>query len=185
MKPSLALPAAFVFAGLAGIAVAAPPPAAKPAPVATAPTAPAVFKLSPADRNFLADVLATNQLEIDVSAYAATQAHSEKVRAFAKARVAAHKELAAQFQKANDGLVAPPGTTSQPGINLLGKTGADFDHAYMTLMAAYDHGLMTRFSVADGPQHGEPIRAMVRATLPTIRKNDAESRALERAVPIR
>lgn len=184
MKPSLALPAAFVLAGLAGIAVAAPPPTAKPAPAAAA-AAPAAFKLAPADRNFLADVLATNQLEIDVSAYAATQAHSEKVRAFAKARVAAHKELAAQFQKANDGLVAPPGTTPQPGINLLGKTGADFDHAYMTLMAAYDHGLMTRFSVADGPQHGEPIRAMVRATLPTIRKNDAESRALERAVPIR
>lgn len=185
MKPMSCLPAVFLLATMSAVAIAAPAPAPAPAKPAVEQAPAAPVKLSPSDRNFLSDVLATNQLEIDVSGYAVTQAHSEKVRAFAKSRVAAHKALALQFQKANDGLVPPPGVTPQPGINLLGKTGADFDHAYMTLMAAYDHGLLARFSVADGPQHGEPIRAMVRATLPEIRKNDAEARALERAIPAR
>lgn len=183
MNPNIRPSALLLCAALSISAFAAPPPPAPAKPVAAAPAP--VVKLSSSDRNFLSDVLATNQLEIDVSAYAATHAHAEKVRAFAKARVAAHKELAAQFQKANDGLVPAPTPTPQPGINLLGKTGADFDHAYLTLMATYDHGFLTRFAVADGPQHGEPIRAIVRATLPTIRKNEIESKALERSMPDR
>lgn len=140
-------------------------------------------KLSSSDRAFLADTLGTNQLEIDISAYAVKQAHSDKVREFATARLAAHKDLATQFQKANDGIVPAPGPTQQPGENLLGKTGADFDHAYLAMMANYDHGLVAKFQGADGPQHGQAIRDMVKATLPEIRKHDAESKALEHSLP--
>ncbi len=161
---------AVLAAGLfAGMAIAQP--AAAPA------------KLSTSDRMFLSDALGTNQLEIDMSAYAIKQAHADKVRAFAKARVDEHKALAARFQKANDGIVPAPGPSTQPGINLLGKTGADFDRTYVGLMANYDHRLATRFAGADGPQHGTAIREMVRDTLPILRRHEAEANALERTLP--
>lgn len=171
---------AVVAALLAAAVIAQPAPPAKVGAVAPA-SAPA--RLSASDRMFLADALATNQLEIDVSVYAAKNAASEKVRQFAVARVAAHKALGAQFQKANDGIVATPAPTPQPGINLLGKTGADFDHAYLTMMASYDRGLAERFAAADGPQHGPAIRAMVVASLPEVRRNQTQAGALLRATP--
>ncbi|MBS0456864.1 MAG: DUF4142 domain-containing protein [Proteobacteria bacterium] len=171
---------AVVAALLAAAVIAQPAPPAKVGAVAPASAA---AQLSASDRMFLADALATNQLEIDVCTYATKNASSEKVRQFAVTRVAAHKALAELFQKANDGIVATPAPTPQPGINLLGKTGADFDHAFLALLVSYDHGLAARFAAADGPQHGPAIRAMVVASLPEIRRNQAQAGALLRATP--
>ncbi|MBS0194507.1 MAG: DUF4142 domain-containing protein [Proteobacteria bacterium] len=158
----------------------APVFAQPPAPVAVAPV-----KLSASDRAFLSDTLATNQLEIDVSAYAATQAHDEKVRQFAAKRTSEYKERGKQFQKANDGIVIAPAPTPQPGPNLLGRTGVDFDRAFLGMLIAYDRGLAAKFDGADGPQHGAAIREMVKTTLPTIRHQEDEAKALLRALPTR
>ncbi|MBS0211598.1 MAG: DUF4142 domain-containing protein [Proteobacteria bacterium] len=185
MKPSPCLSSALAAVLLAS-PVFAQPPAAKAAAPAPAPAAVATpVKLSASDRAFLSDTLATNQLEVDVSAYAAKQAHDEKVRQLAAARVNEYKDLGKLFQKANDGIVVAPTPTPQPGPNLLGKTGVDFDRTFLGMLIAYDRGLASKFDGADGPQHGAAIREMVKSSLPAIRHQEDEAKALLRTLPLR
>lgn len=155
--------------------------------IATAAAAPSAGsgtreKLSSSDRYFLVDVLSANQLEIDVSTYAAKQARSDKVRLFAQQMAVEHGKLAKETQKANDGVVVPPAPTPQPGPNLEGRTGAEFDKAYVDLMIAYDDAALGRFKTADGPQHGAPIREMAKNVLPMISQNDAMSKEMKRSL---
>ena len=140
-------------------------------------------KLNSSDHSFLTDALASNQLEIDVSAYAVKQAKSDKVRAFAKTMVAEHAKLAIEMQKANDGLVPTPPPTPQPGINLLGRNGAEFDDSYVALMVSYEDEELGKFGGAvDGPQHTPIVHDMAKKLLPMIRHHDAAANALERAL---
>jgi predicted outer membrane protein len=172
MKSNLSsLASALIAAMLVATASAADLPQAAP-------------KLGANDHTFLADTMNTNQLAIDVSAYVAKTTQTPKVRQFAQARVDEDKQLAVEFQKANDGVVPTPAPTQQPGINLLGKSGADLDKAYAGMMVAYDDQIMQKFEVAgDGLQHAPAIRDMVKGTLPVIRKHDAAAKALDRSLP--
>ena len=139
-------------------------------------------KLNSSDHRFLADALSANQLEIDFSTCAAKQASSEKVRQFAQAMVAEHTRLATDMQAANDGLTPTPAPTQQPGVNLAGRKGAEFDRAYMALMVAYDNAALGKFKTADGPQHSAAIRDMVKKVLPAIGRNDVAAKALQHAL---
>ena len=157
------------------------------AAMATATAAPQAVtathaKLSSPDRFFLADSLSANQLEIDASNYAAKQASSDQVRQFAKEMVVEHGKVAKEMQKANDGVVVPPAPTPQPGPNLEGRTGAEFDKAYVDLMVSYDDAALGKFRTADGPQHGAPIRDMAKVVLPMISQNDATAKAMKRSL---
>jgi predicted outer membrane protein len=172
MKSTLHSPA---FAVLIAMLVAT-------ASAADAPPAPP--KMSSNDHTFLADTMSTNQLAIDVSAYVAKTTQTPKVRQFAQTRVDEDKQLAVEFQKANDGVVPTPAPTQQPGINLLGKSGADLDKAYAGMMVAYDDQILQKFEIAaDGPQHGPAIKDMIKSTLPTVRKHDTAAKALDRSLP--
>jgi len=150
--------------------------------IASATAAPQPAKLSSTDRFFLADAMSANQLEIDASNYAAKQASSDAVRQFAKQMVVEHGKIAAEMQKANDGVVVPPSPTPQPGPNLQGRTGAEFDKAYLDLMINYDDAALGRFKTADGPQHGAPIREMSKIVLPMIGHNDEMAKAMKRSL---
>lgn len=173
MTPTLLHLATTLFATLLALSAAA------------APTTPRT-KLSSPDREFLFDVLANNQIEFDASAYVAAHAQSPKVRQFAQAMAVEHAQLATAFQKANDGIVVAPGPTPQPGINLLGRTGVEFDRAYLTMMAGYEDAMAAKFRGATyGASHGQPIRDMVKATLPTVLRHAAMAKALERTLPPR
>ena len=162
---------AAIAAAMVATATAAPPAAA-----------PARPQLSSSDRYFLADVLSANQLEIDVSTYAAKHASSDSVRQFAKDMLAEHHKIASEMQKANDGVVVPPLPSPQPGPNLEGRTGVEFDKAYVGLMVTYDDAALGRFRNADGPQHGAPIRDMAKIVLPMISQNDATAKAMKRSL---
>ena len=155
--------------------------------IATATAAPpagsaAPAKLNSTDRYFLADALSANQLEIDASTYAAKQASSDKVRQFAQQMVVEHGKIATEMQKANDGLVVPPSPTPQPGPNLQGRTGAEFDKAYLDLIINYDAAALGKFRTADGPQHGASIRDMSKIVLPMIGQNDEMAKAMRRSL---
>ena len=150
--------------------------------IASATAAPQPAKLSSTDRYFLADAMSANQLEIDVSTYAAKQASSDKVRQFAQQMVVEHGKIAAEMQKANDGVVVPPSPTPQPGPNLQGRTGAEFDKAYLDLIINYDNAALGRFRTADGPQHGAPIRDMSKIVLPMISRNDEMAKDMKRSL---
>jgi len=138
--------------------------------------------LSSTDRYFLSDAMSANQLEIDASNYAAKQASSDSVRQYAREMVVEHGKIAAEMQKANDGVVIPPAPTPQPGPNLEGRTGAEFDRAYLDLMVNYDNAAVGRFKTADGPQHGAPIRDMARVVLPMIIQDNARSKDMRRSL---
>ncbi len=163
-----------------GAAVIATATAATPAPAPAGSGTHA--KLNSSDRTFLADVLSANQLEIDASAYAAKQASSDKVRKFAQQMAVEHGKLATEMQKANDGLVVPPVPTPQPGVNLEGRTGVEFDKAYLTLMVAYDDAALGKFRTADGPQHSQAIRDMAKIVLPMIGHDDAMAKAMKQSL---
>jgi putative membrane protein len=150
--------------------------------IASATAAPQPAKLSSPDRYFLADSLSANQLEIDASTYAAKQASSDKVRQFAQQMVIEHGRIAAEMQKVNDGLVVPPAPTPQPGPNLEGRTGVEFDKAYLDLIINYDNAALGKFRTADGPQHGAPIREMSKTVLPMISRNDELAKAMRRSL---
>jgi len=165
------LATAMIGAAMLATAAAAPPA-----------TSTARVRLDSTDRYFLSDALSANQLEIDASTYAAKQASSDKVRQFAHDMVVEHTKLATEMQKANDGLVVPPSPTPQPGPNLEGRTGAEFDQAYVDLMIAYDDAALGKFKTADGPQHGAPIRDMAKIVLPMISSNDAMAKAMRRSL---
>lgn len=152
------------------------------ATIASAAAAPQLAKLSSPDRYFLGDAMSANQLEIDASTYAAQQASSDKVRQFAHQMMVEHRKIAAEMQKANDGVVVPPSPTPQPGPNLEGRTGADFDKAYVNLMINYDDAALGRFRTADGPQHGAAIRDMAKIVLPMISNNDAATKGMKRSL---
>ncbi|HTA64241.1 MAG TPA: DUF4142 domain-containing protein [Xanthomonadaceae bacterium] len=178
-----ALATAVVVAALT-ITVAHAAGTAKPA-APTAPAAPAApaAKLNSSDHTFLADALESNQLDIDVSAYAAKQADSAKVKQFAQAMATEHTKLAALMQKANDGLIPTPAPTTQPGINLQGREGAELDHSYVDLMVDYEQDAVTKFrSGADGPQYSGAIHDMAKSVLPSLQRDEATAKAMQRAL---
>ncbi len=140
-------------------------------------------KLNSMDHGFLADVLGANQLEIDMSAYIAKQASSGKVRQFAQTKATELTKVAAEMQKANDGLIATPLPSQQPGVNLVGRTGNDLDQIYLAVMINYDDAAIARFkSAIDRPQYSPAIRDMARNVLPTIQRHDAMAKDLKHSL---
>jgi predicted outer membrane protein len=143
----------------------------------------AVAKLNSLDHGFLADALGTNQLQIDISAYSAKQASSEKVRQFAQTTATELANVAAEMQKANDGLIAKPPPSQQPGPNLIGRTGIEFDQTYVAVMVSYDDAAIGKLrSAIDRPQYSPPIRDMAKNVLPMIQRNEAMAKELKRSL---
>jgi putative membrane protein len=134
--------------------------------------------LTAADRTFLSDAGTANQKEIDVSRMAQQQASSSAVKSFAATMVRDHTKLGASM-KAKFGEAVNP-TSSSPPSELSGKTGKDFDKAYMDLMVA-DHGaVQDKFQqAATGSDYSAAVHKAAAGALPTIKHHAAMAKTLD------
>jgi putative membrane protein len=147
---------------------------------------PAVYAhaaLTADDRTFLADATASNQKEIDVSNLAVRQASSAKVKTFARGMVRDHTKMAADLAKLNDGSVSAAPPTDAPDADLAGKSGHDFDKAYMDKMVADHDATVAKFTAtAHGKGFSAPVRNAAKKALPTIRHHDAMAKTLASSI---
>jgi putative membrane protein len=174
--------------GLSLVATPAFAAGTKPAPAASAnaATTAAPAALTPSDRIFLADAMASSQKEIDASNFIAKQTASPKVRQFAQTMVRDHTQLLAQLQKIAGPTMPPPAPNNDPNPNLAYLKGAEQDKAYMDLMVNDHDVAVGKFLVtSDGPQHGAAVRDLAKKALPTVRKHDEMAKTLDRSLPAR
>jgi len=140
---------------------------------ATAAAAP----LTDTDKAFLADAAADNQTEITLGQTAALQAASPDVKAFGRRMVTDHSKIARDVKKLD-----PSVSPSPPPLpdELQGKTGKDFDRAYMDKMVAdHDQDVAKFEKVAADHQYSAKVRAAVKKALPIIRRHDALAKSID------
>lgn len=144
-----------------------------------AATSQAAPPLTVDDRVFLTEAGTANQKEIDLSAFAQSHAHSEAVKSFAETMVRDHTRLGADLAKLSDGTVTVPAANSTPDPDLAGKSGDDFDKAYMGMMVSDHDATVVKFqATVNGGRYSAAIRAAAKDALPTVRHHDAMAKSL-------
>ena len=134
--------------------------------------------LTDADRSFLAEAAKGNQQEIDLGKLAQQQAASKHVKSFGATMVRDHTRLG-QKMKAAFGDAANAESSPTPS-ELAGKSGRDFDKAYMDLMVS-DHAkdIASFEQAATGSDHGAAVHKAAKAALPTLRHHAAMAQKVD------
>jgi putative membrane protein len=139
---------------------------------------PAPAGLTAADRSFLSDTGTANQKEIDVSKMAEQQGQSQAVRSFATTMVTDHTQLGATMKAKFGDAVSP--MSSPPPPELSGKTGHDFDKAYIDLMVSDHDMFVDKFKqAATGDDHSAAVHHAAMNALPTLKHHDEMAKSLD------
>jgi len=134
--------------------------------------------LTAADRSFLADAAKGNQMEIDLGKLAQQQASSRDVKSFAATMVRDHTRLGATM-KAKFGDAVDAASSPTPP-ELTGKSGHDFDKAYMDLMVSDHEKDIAKFEqAASGADHGASVHKAAKDALPTLRRHGAMAKTVD------
>jgi len=135
-------------------------------------------ELTSSDRSFLSDAATANQKEIDVSKMAEQQAGSSTVKSFATKMVRDHTKLGASMKASFGDAVSAASST--PPAELSGKTGKDFDKAYMDLMVSDHAAVQEKFEqAANGADYSKAVHKAAARALPTIKHHAAMARSID------
>jgi putative membrane protein len=150
--------------------------------LATAPLALATtVNLTAADRSFLSDAATANQKEIDVSKMAQQQASSSAVKSFAGTMVRDHTKLGVSMKATFGDAVTP--APSEPPSELSGKTGKDFDKAYMDLMVSDHAAVQDKFEQASkSADYSKAVHKAAAHALPTLKHHAAMAKSIDAKV---
>jgi len=136
------------------------------------------------DRDFLVGAEKTEVRERSMSQVAWDRALSADVKEFARAVIDNHEE---SLQQARDlmnrkGWGQPPSVpeASVEGTYRLDSAGADFDHQYISLMAAETQQAIGRFKLATETTDDSEVRAYANAVLPVLEQERQEAADLEK-----
>ena len=136
------------------------------------------------DRDFLVGAEKTEVRERSMSQVAWDRALSADVKEFARAVIDNHEE---SLQQARDlmnkkGWGQPPSVpeASVEGTFRLDSAGADFDHQYISLMAAETQQAIGRFKLATETTDDSEVRAYANAVLPVLEQERQEAADLEK-----
>lgn len=123
-----------------------------------------------------------NTFEVEESKLALKQASSEKVKAFAKMMISDHSEAEKKLMTAAMGVKTIEmklDASHQDMVKALqGKTGADFDKAYITDQVAAHQETATLLDTYEGSGDNAKLKSWAKVTLPTVNMHLKEVQAL-------
>jgi len=122
------------------------------------------------DTTFYQDVLNDGQKEVATSKMAAKNASSKDVKDFAKMLVADHTALEQKVKAAGGKDVTAP-TAPADTSAIEGKTGKDFDKAYVDAMVADHEKAIAMFENASKNASTDKAKKLASDTLPTLHKH--------------
>lgn len=138
--------------------------------------------LSSADKDFLTQAGQSNQTEINLSKEALKDASSPQVKSFARTMIHDHTKLGANMKVIDPAAVEAGVNTANADTSdpFAGKTGKDFDQAYMDKMVSDHNDVADTFQkVASDASYNARIRSAVRKALPTVKHHDAMAKTLD------
>ena len=171
----------FAFAAMATAATAQTSPPVNPATDAPGPRA-AATRPAAGNQAFLVKAVQADMAEVNAGALAERKGEKASIKAYGKMMVADHAAHRAKLLKLADdrGIKVPTPVNAEQKAsfdNLALLQGVAFDTSYKSMMVAAH-----RQAIADyEAQRGNPdpqIAALVRETLPVLKKHLAEAQAL-------
>jgi putative membrane protein len=135
------------------------------------------------DTHFVTAASAAGDTEIIASRLAATNAQSEKVKAFAAAMVrdhtAANDKLRTIAQKNGFALAGTAMVEQQPDlVQLQSLNGSDFDKAYTAMMRKDHQDAVTLFTSESSSGTNADLKSFATQTLPTLQHHLAMAQSL-------
>lgn len=137
--------------------------------------------------DFLIETASGGLMEVELGKLAQSNASSQRVKNFASMMVTDHtkanNELMALAQSKNITLPATMGEDHQEMMNdLKGKTGAEFDKAYMEMMVEDHKEDIENFEEASEDTKDADVSAFASKTLPVLKMHADSAKAIHEAV---
>ena len=133
-----------------------------------------------ADADFFRKAMDGNQKEIALGELAQQQAQEQAVKDYAAMMVADHTAMNQQVAAAA-GMADAAMPAAEPSVaaDLEGKTGADFDRAYIDMMVADHEKTVAMFEDAAQNAATEEARTLAASALPKLREHLQRARDLQ------
>jgi putative membrane protein len=133
-----------------------------------------------ADADFFRNAMDGNQKEVALGNLAQEQAQDQAVKDYAAMMVADHTAMNQQVAAAA-GMAdaAMPAADASATADLEGKTGADFDRAYIDMMVADHEKTVAMFEDAAQNAATEEARTLAASALPKLREHLQRARELQ------
>lgn len=125
-----------------------------------------------ADADFYRQALGSGASEVALSEHAARTSSSAEVKRIAEMLVADHRELNGKLRIASGmGEVTPPATETRAADDIKGKTGTEFDTAYLRKMSEGHKKSIALYQAASTGARDAETRRLASATLPKLREH--------------
>lgn len=139
------------------------------------------------DPAFLLTVASSNMLEIQTGQLAQQQATNAEVKNFGQMMVSHHTQATQELSRVATPLGVKIPTTMMPvhqamADRLAGKTGKDFDEAYMDLMETAHKMDIALFEAKTKSAQNATVKGFATRTLPMLRSHESAANALEKKV---
>lgn len=136
------------------------------------------------DTEWMVETASSGLMEVQLGEIASKTATADQVKQFAQMMVTDHgkanEEVKALAAQKNIAIPSTPGEKHQKHItDVQGKTGADFDREYMSMMVDHHEEDIRKFEHASENASDPDIKAFAGKTLPVLRQH------LEKAKTIR
>ena len=133
-----------------------------------------------ADAGFYQQAMQGNRKEIAAGELAQQQAQDEAVKDYARMMVSDHTAMERQLaEAAGIADAAAPAPDASATADLEGKTGADFDRAYIDMMVADHEKTVALFEDAAQNAASEQARSLAANALPKLREHLERARELQ------